>query len=136
MTYDPHADELWAHARAHADDDEFGWGWLELARAVAPDVAAFLVIAYLAVVGVGLILLGRRRGLPGGRRIGLGLAILAALMAIGEASDFASVGLRVGSYLLVGGFLLAVAYWYRAAGDPEPPAEGAADNAVAAEDVR
>lgn len=25
MTYDPHADELWAHARAHADDDEFGW---------------------------------------------------------------------------------------------------------------
>ena len=114
----------------------FGWGWLELARAISPDVAAFLVIAYLAVVGVGLILLGRRRGLPGGRRIGLGLAILAALMAIGEASDFASVGLRVGSYLLVGGFLLAVAYWYRAAGDPEPPADGAATSAVAAEDAR
>ena len=25
MTHDPHADELWAHARAHADDDEYGW---------------------------------------------------------------------------------------------------------------
>jgi hypothetical protein len=46
------------------------------------------------------------------RHVGLGLAIFAALKAIAEASSLA-IGLRVGSYLLAGVFLLAVAYWYR-----------------------
>jgi len=32
------------------------------------------------------------------------------------------VGLRVGSYLLVGAFLLAVGYWYRSAGERPAPA--------------
>ena len=95
----------------------FLWGREELSRAFSPDLSQFLLIAYFATVGVLLILFGRRRGLPGGRRIGLALAVYAALLAIAEASDFANVGLRVGSYLLVGGFLLAVAYWYRAAGE-------------------
>jgi hypothetical protein len=95
----------------------FLWGYAELERAFAPDTAAFLLIIYFAASGVLLILLGRRRALSGGRRVGLALAVYAALRAIVQASDFASIGLRVGSYLLVGCFLLGVAYWYRAAGE-------------------
>ena len=51
------------------------------------------------------------------------LAIYAALKAVVQASSLTLVGLRVGSYLLVGCFLLAVAYWYRATAEPEvePP---------------
>jgi hypothetical protein len=96
----------------------FLWGYAELAEAFSPELAAFALILYLATVGVLLILLGRRRAVPGSRRVGLALAVIAALRAMAQASDFAAVGLRVGSYLLVGGFLLAVAYWYRAAGEP------------------
>jgi hypothetical protein len=48
--------------------------------------------------------------------VGLALALYAALKAFAQASGLDAVGLRVGSYLLVGGFLLAVGYWYRAAG--------------------
>ena len=44
------------------------------------------------------------------------LAVIAALKAIVQSTDLEAVGLRVGSYLLVGGFLMAVAYWYRGAG--------------------
>ncbi|HEU4631049.1 MAG TPA: DUF2339 domain-containing protein [Gemmatimonadaceae bacterium] len=98
----------------------FLWGYAELARAVAPETAAFLVIVYVAASGVLVIQLGRRWAMAGGRRVGLALAVYAALRAIVQASDFASIGLRVGSYLLVGGFLLAVAYWYRAAGEAVP----------------
>jgi hypothetical protein len=46
----------------------------------------------------------------------LALAIFAALKAIAEASSLV-IGLRVGSYLLAGAFLLAVAYWYRDRGE-------------------
>ena len=35
--------------------------------------------------------------------------------ALVQASTLDAVGLRVGSYLVVGGFLLTVGYWYRAA---------------------
>ena len=98
----------------------FVWGWVELANAFTPEVSAFALILYLATVGVFLIQLGRRRAVPGSRKVGLALAVLAAFKAMGEASDFEAVGLRVGSYLLVGGFLLAVAYWYRAAGEAAP----------------
>ena len=49
------------------------------------------------------------------RHVGLGLAIFAALKAIAEASSL-EIGFRVGSYLLAGLFLLAVAYWYREVG--------------------
>ena len=104
----------------------FVWGWVELANAFTPEVSAFTLILYLATVGVFLILLGRRRAVPGSRKVGLALAVLAAFKAMGEASDFDAVGLRVGSYLLVGGFLLAVAYWYRAAGEPTPDEREAA----------
>jgi hypothetical protein len=38
---------------------------------------------------------------------------MAAMMALVEASGVANVALRVGSYLLAGAFMLAVAYRYR-----------------------
>lgn len=101
----------------------FAWVQVELARAFSPERAVFLLIAYYAVVGVLLIALGRRGDRMWLRRIGLGLAVLAAFKAIVEATEFESVGLRVGSYLLVGGFLMGVAYWYRGAGPSHPAPE-------------
>ena len=92
------------------------WGRQELADAFSPDVATFLLIGYFAVTGIGAIALGRARSVPAARQVGLALALYAALKAFAQASGLDAVGLRVGSYLLVGGFLLAVGYWYRAAG--------------------
>lgn len=90
----------------------FLWGNTELSRAYSDDVATFLLILYYAVVGVAAIFVGRARGIRILRHVGLGLAIFAALKAIAEASSLV-IGLRVGSYLLAGMFLLGVAYWYR-----------------------
>jgi hypothetical protein len=90
----------------------FLWGDTELARAFTPDVSTFLLVLYYAIVGVAAIFVGRARGIRVLRHVGLGLAIFAALKAIAQASSLA-IGLRVGSYLLAGLFLLAVAYWYR-----------------------
>jgi hypothetical protein len=90
----------------------FRWGNNELSRAYSADISTFLLVLYYAVVGVAAIFIGRARSIRVLRRVGLGLAIFAALKAIAEASDLA-IGLRVGSYLLAGVFLLAVAYWYR-----------------------
>jgi uncharacterized membrane protein len=90
----------------------FMWGHTELGRAYSADVSTFLLILYYAVVGVAAIFIGRAREIRILRHVGLGLAIFAALKAIAEASSL-EIGLRVGSYLLAGLFLLAVAYWYR-----------------------
>ena len=90
----------------------FLWGHEELSRAYSADVSTFLTILYYAVVGVVAIFVGRARGIKLLRHVGLALAIFAALEAISEASSLA-IGIRVGSYLLAGLFLLAVAYWYR-----------------------
>jgi hypothetical protein len=92
---------------------------MELASAVSPDVSTFLLIFYYASCGVAAIFVGRRDSRSDLRRVGLALAIFAALKAVAQAYELAQVGLRVGSFLLVGGFLLAVAYWYRAAGDAD-----------------
>jgi hypothetical protein len=100
----------------------FVWGRMELADAFSPDLATFLLIGYFAATGVAAIFVGRERGLTGLRRIGLAIAVYAALKAIVQAYGLDAIGLRVGSFLLVGAFLLGVAYWYRAAGD-EPDAE-------------
>lgn len=92
------------------------WGREELARAVAPDVATFLLVGYFATAGIAALALGRARRVPAARQAGLALALYAALKAIVEVSQLDAVALRVGSYLLVGGFLLGVGYWYRAGG--------------------
>ncbi len=93
-----------------------GWGYLELARAFSPDLATFLVIIYLASVGIAIILIGRARRVPAARHAGLALAIVAGVKALLQASTLA-FGLRLSSYLVVGAFLLGVAYVYRAASD-------------------
>ena len=90
----------------------FMWGNVELSRAYSDDISTFLLILYYAIVGVAAIFVGRARGIRILRHVGLGLAIFAALKAIVEASSL-EIGFRVGSYLLAGVFLLAVAYWYR-----------------------
>jgi hypothetical protein len=102
----------------------FLWGNNELAYAVSPAVASFALIAYWATAGVLAIFVGRGRAIPAARQVGLALAIIAALKAVGQASDEQSIGLRIGSYLLVGVFLLAVAYWYRATGSAEAAPDG------------
>jgi uncharacterized membrane protein len=94
----------------------FMWVHTELARAYSRDVSTFLLILYYALVGVAAIFVGRARAIRVLRHVGLGLAIFAALKAIAEASSLV-IGLRVGSYLLAGVFLLAVAYWYRDRGE-------------------
>jgi len=91
----------------------FFWIRAELLYAGSRDLATFLLIGYYALAGVAAITLGRMRGIPAARQVGLALAIYAGIKALAQASDVTSVALRVASYLLVGGFLLAVAYWYR-----------------------
>ena len=91
----------------------FLWGYLELRHAFSADVSTFLLIAYYASCGVFAIHQGRIRNEGRLRQVGLALAVLAALYAISAASGVQQIGLRVGSYLLVGVFLLGVAWWYR-----------------------
>jgi hypothetical protein len=96
----------------------FLWIRAELAEAYSVDIATFLLILYYAIAGVATIFIGRLRGIPLLRHVGLALAIYAALKAVVQASELA-IGLRVGSYLLAGAFLLAVAYWYRVRGESQ-----------------
>ncbi len=91
----------------------FLWGRDECGHAFSPDIATFLLIAYYAITGVAAIFVGRARALPVVRHAGLVVAIYAALKSIAQASDLVIVP-RLGSYFVVGLFLLAVAYWYRA----------------------
>ena len=91
----------------------FVWGRQELGRAYSTDISTFLLISYYAIAGVVSIGIGRARALPVLRHAGLALALYAAFKAVAEASGLA-IGLRVGSYLVVGIFLLGVGYWYRA----------------------
>lgn len=95
----------------------FLWGREELIRAVSIEMAIFLVILYFAASGVAAILAGRVFSLAAARRTGLAVAVYAALKALYQAADLERVGLRIGAYVLVGTFLLAVAFWYRAAGE-------------------
>lgn len=104
----------------------FFWVREELARAGSPDQATFMLIAYYALAGVVAISVGRMRSFAEVRRWGLALAIYAAAKAVLQASGLGSIGFKVGSYVVVGCFLLAVAYWYRASGDPQSPGAAAA----------
>jgi uncharacterized membrane protein len=100
------------------------WGYLELRDAFSADISTFVVIAYFAVCGAIAIEQGRSRAIGHLRQIGLGFSVLAALYAISAASDVQQIGLRVGSYLLVGAFLLGVAWWYRGDATAFPRGDG------------
>ena len=78
-------------------------------------MSTFLLTLYYAMIGVAAILIGRARRVSDLRHLGLALAIYAELKVIVQASEL-SIGLRVGSYLLAGLFMLAVAYCYRVGG--------------------
>ena len=93
----------------------FLWARAELEYAIRPEIATFSLILYYAGFGIIAIAIGRRHRLSELRIAGILLALYAAAKAVVQASGLTTIGLRVGSYLLVGGFLLAVAYWYRAA---------------------
>jgi hypothetical protein len=102
----------------------FLWIRGELAEAFSRDMATFLLIFFYALAGVGTILVGRKRGVDGLRQAGLALSLYAAGKAVVGASELASIGLQVGSYLVVGVFFLGVGYLYRAA--PQEESEAAA----------
>jgi hypothetical protein len=108
------------------------WGRQELAYAYSRDIANFLLIAYYAVAGVGAIAVGRARAIGALRKAGLALAVYADLKAIFTAAQISAIGLRVGSYLLSGFFLLAVGYWAwssRPADDGDAPRRAEPDAA-------
>jgi hypothetical protein len=94
------------------------WGRMEMAHAISPDLASFLLIAYYAACGLASILVGRILGVQLLRLAGLGLAIYAAVKAVVEASLISGVLLRVGAYGAVGVFLLGAGYLYRERGGP------------------
>ncbi|HEX5437269.1 MAG TPA: hypothetical protein VFW98_08915, partial [Gemmatimonadaceae bacterium] len=97
----------------------FFWCHAELSHAFTPDVAIFLLVVYFALAGVAAIFVGRRYALTAARAAGLALALYAALKAILRAWNYGAVGLKVGSCVLAGAFLFAVAYWYRGRSDVE-----------------
>jgi hypothetical protein len=92
----------------------FLWVREELQFAFSADIAVFLLISYYAILGVALIGVGRSKGIAALRHVGLALALYAGLKDGAQASDIDAIGWRVGSYLIVGAFLLGVGYWYRA----------------------
>ena len=119
----------WA-AAAHAarkDDDEFSrfsaraglgaflflWGHHELVHAISPNASSLLLIGYYAVTSVGFVGWGRARHSARLRRIGLGLGLIAAFLALRGAWQLPSAGTRIAAYLLVSVFLLGIAWWYR-----------------------
>jgi hypothetical protein len=97
----------------------FLWGWYELGSTISHDVATSLVTLYFATVGVGAIHFGRLRSVPVVRHIGLGLCVVAAGMAISRVWGLTDIGIKAGTFILVSLFMLAVAYWYRQAGEEE-----------------
>ena len=91
----------------------FLWGHQELAYAVSRTTASLLLIAYCAATSVAFVAWGRARRAALLRRVGLGLGIIAACLAVRGAWDLPSVGARILAYLTVSGFLLGIAWWYR-----------------------
>ena len=119
----------WAAAlyAARKDDDEasvvtarmglgvfgFLWGHQELVHAVSPAASSLLLMGYYAVASVGFVGWGRARRSARLRRAGLGLGVIAALLAARTAWHLPGAGTRIAGYLLVSVFLLGIAWWYR-----------------------
>ena len=131
------AEEVFADDRAFAAiigglAIAFGFFWIrqELAYGWSLDVASFSLIIYYALAGLALIFAGRWRHVGLWRAAGLALAFYAGYKALAETFDIDAIALRVGARILVGVFLAAVAYWYRAPREPAaieaPPQEPAA----------
>ncbi len=103
----------------------FGFLWVnvELAWAVNPALATLLVVTWYAGTSVACVGRGRARARPKWRHLGLGLGIAAAVLALRAAWGFDSTATRIAAYLVVSGFLLGIAWWYRRPGAaPDPDA--------------
>jgi predicted membrane protein DUF2339 len=99
----------------------FLWGHQELVHAVSPSTSSLLLIGYYAVTSVAFVGWGRARRSARLRRVGLGLGVIAAFLAVRGAWNLPSAGARITAYLLVSGFLLGIAWWYRQPdGEPSP----------------
>ncbi|MGZ6123748.1 MAG: DUF2339 domain-containing protein, partial [Myxococcales bacterium] len=94
----------------------FLWVHQELAWAVNPSLSTLLIVTYYAASSVACVGLGRARAEPKLRHVGLGLGVIAALLALKAAWGFNSTATRIGAYLVVSGFLLGIAWWYRRPG--------------------
>jgi hypothetical protein len=100
----------------------FLWGHCELAHAISPSTSSLLLIGYYAVTSAGFVAWGRARHSAHLRRVGLGLGLVAALLAVRGAWQLPTAGSRILAYLVVSGFLLGIAWWYRQP-DEEPLAQ-------------
>jgi hypothetical protein len=97
----------------------FSWVNQELAWAVSPSVSTLLLVGWYAVTGVACVGFGRARGIARIRHVGLGLGVVAALLAMKAAWGLPSTAARISAYLVVSIFLLGIAWWYRQPG-PSP----------------
>jgi hypothetical protein len=102
----------WAPACAFA----FLWIHQEIAWAVSPTVAKLLLVTYYAASSVACVGVGRAKGSPPVRHLGLGLGLLAAGVALQGAWSLSSTAARIAAYAVVSGFLLGIAWWYRQPG--------------------
>jgi predicted membrane protein DUF2339 len=102
--------------RALAAAWAFLWVNVEIAHAVSPTTSLLLLITYYAVTGVASVGLGRHFGVSELRKVGLGLALLAAAVAFNGARGLENVAARITGYLVTAVFLLGIAYWYRRPG--------------------
>jgi len=101
----------------------FLWVNQELAWAVSPAVATLLIVTWYASSGVACVGFGRARNEARLRHLGLALGVVAAMLAIKAAWALDSAAARIGAYLVVSGFLLGIAWWYRRPGaQPGPEA--------------
>lgn len=94
----------------------FLWVHQEIAFALNPTAAMLFRVTYYAATSVAAVGLGRARGVPLLRHVGLALAILAAGTALYGARNLEAIGARIGADLVAAAFLLAIAYWYRRRG--------------------
>jgi hypothetical protein len=94
----------------------FLWVHEELASAVAPNVAALLLVSWYAVGSVAAVGAGRSLAIARLRHVGLCLGAIAAFLALKIAWRLDNTAARIGAYLVVSAFLLGIAWWYRRPG--------------------
>ena len=92
----------------------FAWVHQELYGAFSPTSSTLLLITYYAATSVLAVWVGRTRGVPGLRHLGLVLALVASAAAARGAANLDAVWARIVGYLVTSAFLLALAWWYRA----------------------
>jgi hypothetical protein len=94
----------------------FSWVLIELAMAYSQSTSMLLLVTYFAVTAVASVAVGRMRGSPRLRQLGLCLALAAAATSVYGASNYFDIGARILAYLVTSAFLLGIAYWYRRPG--------------------